>query len=98
MEAAMGALPLPCGHIDPAQGATTAPRVGACAPKSATMWAAGARQGFPCACGISHTYKGHSWEHGGQGSAHSWTPAQFWGHNVLKPAVSISREQLLSVP
>lgn len=34
MEAATGALPLPCGHTDPAQGAITAPRVGACAATS----------------------------------------------------------------
>lgn len=49
-------------------GATTTPEWGPCwqqpTPKGAAVWAAGARQGCPCASGISCTYKGHSWERG----------------------------------
>lgn len=67
-------------------------------PKGAARRAARDRQSFPSASGISSTYKGHSWEHGDQGSAPNWTPAHFWGLNVPKPAVSISREQLPLFP
>lgn len=86
MEAGTGALPLPCGHTDPAQGAITAPRVGLCAGTSLhpRVLQCGQQEtrlltGFPCTTGIFHTYKGHSWERGGQGSAPSWAQISFGG-------------------